>query len=286
MVISPPKIEKPDSQSGFMGTGLCSKYSMGVCSMRSLWLESVENTPLRNDEKDWVRAEIRSAVDALSPHGWRKAVVVLRELGPLAASISLVIALLGITAGAIYYSVENVKEETAFRTHTSDRLDQIEATLKLIPAQIAAAKYSSVPLQELKKHRDELKEIKDKLVTASRSTPGFWPTSFQVITLLSRATSPVEAKHALVDLTDVHGSGGELIKYPPGSVLKLHKVIENITFSDAIVYLEPNVILRDVTFINCTLILPELQIPPKPLEEIGNQLLSASDLSHLTLTVT
>lgn len=216
-------------------------------------------------------------------------------------SFALILAVLGVIGTAIWYvgglildkhvqsalTVANGPLQGDIHRIDGD-VQQIKGIVSVLQAQIAAAKYSSAPLQELKKHRDELKEIKDKLATANRSTPSFWPTSFQVITLLFRATSPIEAKHPLADLSGIHGPGGEagerFIKYPPGSVLKLHDVIEGITFKDAIIYLDSNVILRNVTFINCTLVLPELQTPPKPLEQIGDQLLSASDLSHLTLS--
>lgn len=164
-----------------------------------------------------------------------------------------------------------------------ERTSRIEGEISILRIALAAQKYSAITPRDLKGHTDELKGLKNDLAQLKPNTPGFWPTSFQVITLLSKATSSAEPKHPLLDLTDISGSGKELFKYPPGSVLRLYKVIENITFKDAIVYLDSNVILRNVTFINCTLILPETQTLPKPLEEIGSQLLSASDLSKITL---
>src|SRR6266699_847516 len=144
---------------------------------------------LRNDEKDWIHAEIQSAIDVLRPHGWRRTVFVLRELGPLAATVTIVLGLLGITLGAVYQSTAHVKEETAFRTNTTDRLSVIEGTLKLLQAQVVIAKYSASKPQELKIHHDELASVKTTLLDAPRNAPNFWPTTFQVITLLSQATS-------------------------------------------------------------------------------------------------
>ena len=52
---------------------------------------------LRNDEKEWVKTQIEEGIGALRPRGWRKAVSVLRELGPLITIIAVVLTLVGIT---------------------------------------------------------------------------------------------------------------------------------------------------------------------------------------------
>ena len=185
----------------------------------------------------------------------------------------LVVLLIAALVGLTYRSLDN-------------RLGEVEESIKLIPSQIAAAQFSFMSPQELKQHRGELNAIKSNLVSNPRNIPAFWPVAFQTINLLSKATSSAEPKFSLLDITDANGSPNrtELFRYPPGSVLKLHKVIENITFRDAIVYLDSNVIIRNVTFINCTLILPDVQTPPASLENLGEQLLSASDLSNLTIS--
>jgi hypothetical protein len=184
----------------------------------------------------------------------------------------LVVLLVTGVIGLAYHSLDN-------------RLNAVEATLGLIPAQITAAKYSSVSAQELSAHREELVQVKNRLANEDRNTPNFWLTSFQIINLLSKATSPVEPKRPSLDLTNIDGGNvPNVFAYPPGSVIKLHKRIANITLKDAIVYLDSDVVLQNVTFERCTLILPDVQVPPLPLQQIGNQLLAASNLSHLVLT--
>jgi hypothetical protein len=209
-------------------------------------------------------------------------------------SIGAMLVLLGAVATCIWYIggliLDNHLGSALGPTNRdiatiNGQIGDIKNEIAIMRAQFAATKYSAVPPQEMKQHRTELTEIKDNLAAVKRDTPGFWPASFQVINLLSRATSPVQPKYPLLDLSDIHGAGGEIFKYPPGSVLKLHKIIENVILRDAIVYLDSNVVLHNVTFIDCTLVLPEVQqSPPRPLQQIGDQLLTTSDLSHITLT--
>jgi hypothetical protein len=266
-----------------VGTRLCSETSRGVPSA-NLWLEPTEDMALRNDDRDWIHAEIQSAVDLLRPHGWRKAVFVLRELGPLTATVAIIVALVGITLGAVYQSTAHVKEETTFRTNTMDRLGTIEGTLKLLQAQIAVAKYSSAPPQELKKHHDELASVRATLASAPKSEPDFWPVTFQVINLLSQATSnPTvqnEQKESVMDTVVSNPPGGMTPVMNSRVVLK--NLVAGVTFINSIVRFDPSVRLANDTFINCIFVFPTEANPPKNLQEIGSELLAA-DLSHATV---
>jgi len=76
--------------------------------------------------------------------GWRKAVSLLRELGPLATIIAVVVALGGITLGALYQSWGHVKEETEFRTHTNDTLKEIQESLKEIRGSVEGSKLKQI----------------------------------------------------------------------------------------------------------------------------------------------
>lgn len=115
---------------------------------------------LRDDDKKWVQQEvvdqiqaaITPVVDSLSPHGWRKAAFVLRELGPLTGTISVILALLAITLGALYQSWGHVKEEATFRQRTDDRLTLIERDIKAIQNSVTLTSFkqevSGPPNQE------------------------------------------------------------------------------------------------------------------------------------------
>jgi hypothetical protein len=234
---------------------------------------------LRNDEKEWVQEAINTAIDKIRPHGWRKLVVSLRELGPLAASIAVVLTLLGITLTSVYQAVSNVREETTFRTRTGDRLDSIEGTLKLMQAQAAAARYSALPPQELKTHRDELQTVVKNLATVPRDAPNFWPTSFQMISLLSQSSSDVEPTNNKE--LEFNNSSGP-VDITPGSRVFLSGLITNMVFKDEVVRFDPSVRLSNVTFYNCVFIFPAIQTPARPLEEIVDALLSG----NLNTTIT
>jgi hypothetical protein len=117
---------------------------------------------LRNEDKDWIRIEIKAAIEPLKPHGWRKTIYILREMGPLAAIIGIVVALLGITLSAVYQSVGHVKEETSFRTNAKDRLDKLDTDMVSLRALIS----SSQPLssQNQKAAKELLAQARQKLV--------------------------------------------------------------------------------------------------------------------------
>src|SRR6266404_138757 len=238
---------------------------------------------LRKEDKDWIIGKITTAIgEHLNPHGWRRLGLFFKTWIPLAAAISILLALLALAGAGWNFAFTRVDKEARFQTQTASDLGQInkmltglQSSVTLLQAQIASSRYSVAPIKDLKKHRDELNTIRNSLAQTPQSTPGYWPAAFQVITLLSKATSSVEPRHPLLELADVSGVGSSMIGYPPGSVIKLHKQIRDSVFTDAIIYLDFDVVLYNVTFINCTIVLPEIQTPPKPLEQIGNQLLSA-----------
>ncbi len=243
---------------------------------------------LSKADKAWLSKEIsgqlNSLIDSLRPRGWKRLTHWLREWGIVGTNIAIIVALLGLSLTAAGYAFSRVGKEAAFEARTEAELKQIEAALKLIPIQVSASNLSSLPVNDLPTHKPELAKFRQTLTATDRNTPNFWPTSFQVINLLSKATSPVKVEHpSAIDLTDsTFGPGA--VDYPPGSVISLHKHIYNSTFKDAVIYLDANVILQNVTFINCTIVLPAVEVPSAPLQQVGNQLLEASDFSHLVLT--
>jgi hypothetical protein len=132
---------------------------------RDLFFSEAE-MKLRDDDKKWFTDEIgrqlKEVVESFKPHGWRKAVFVLRELGPLAATAAIVIALLGITLGAVYQSVAHVKEETEFRTNAKNKLEKLDTDVVSLRALIS----SSQPLksQNQKAAKELLVQARQKLV--------------------------------------------------------------------------------------------------------------------------
>jgi len=255
--------------------------------------DKIERMALRKEDKEWIVEQIAGAVDSLKPKGWRKAVSALREIGPLATIIAIFVTMLGITAGAIYQSFAHVEKETQFRTQTTDtlnrtveRLTSIEGTLSLLQAQIAAQKYSTVRPKDLKNYRDELTGIKNNLVQAQPVGPAYWPTAFEIIRLLSQATSDIEVEKVAEQREGIIDNVGS---NPPGGFgpirngrVVLKNLVQGVTFINSIVRFDSTVRLANDVFINCVFIFPPGENPPKPLQEIGKTLL-ASDLSRVTL---
>lgn len=125
-----------------------------------------EEMKLRDEHKKFFAEEIArqlsEVVDSFKPHGWRKLAHVLRALGPIATSIGIVVALLGITLGSLYYSFSKVKEEATFQTNTESKLEKLNTDMVSLRALIA----SSQPLksQNQKAAKELLAQARQKLV--------------------------------------------------------------------------------------------------------------------------
>jgi hypothetical protein len=243
---------------------------------------------LRTEDKTWVAEEIRAAIhEHLNPHGWRK----LQAFLPLAGLLGVFMALLAFAGAGWKYAFSKIEAEAQFQTHTTDtlnrtaeRVTRIEGTLGILQAQTAATKYSTIPVKELKRHRDELSDVRKNLASLPLDTPNLWPASFQIITLVSRATSDVE-KIA----EQPEGSMDNVVSDPIGGIrpvensrIVLRNLVQGVVFKNSIVRFDPSVRLVNDVFINCVFIFPATQNPPKPLQEIGKTLLT-SDLAKVTI---
>ena len=87
-----------------------------------------------------------------------------------------------------------VDKEARFEATTTDKLDAInkavtdlQDNINFLEAQSVAAKIAAIPKENLAAHKKELQIIKAELATTPKDAPKFWPTTFQVISLLSQA---------------------------------------------------------------------------------------------------
>jgi hypothetical protein len=157
---------------------------------------------------------------------------------------------------------------------------QLAANVSDLQNQIAILRLSAIPTHELKNHVEELKRIKTTLSQTPKGTPDYWPTAFQVITLLSRAVSnPTVTKSSLIE--NVTGPPGSYAFNSGDFVLK--GVVTGGVFRNSIIRVDPNARLANDRFENCVLVLPYVQNPSEPLQRIGNELLASSDLSNLSI---
>ena len=170
-------------------------------------------------------------------------------------------------------------------TTIDERTSQIEGELKILHGELIAQKYSAVFPKDLKLHRDELKQVKTALAELPlKTSPGYWTVSFQIITLFSKANFDVKkvALEPESSLDNVASNPPGLIKVRDNARFVLRNLVQGITFKNSIIRFDPSVRLVNDVFIDCVFLFPVMEPPPKPLQEIGSELL-ASDLSKVTL---
>ncbi|HEY4838666.1 MAG TPA: hypothetical protein VIH72_08670 [Candidatus Acidoferrales bacterium] len=218
----------------------------------------------------------------------------LRKNRGLAFVITLVL-LTGIAAGSYFLSLKinrlvGVRLDTHIATvfepakkelqAAESNTKRFEATLVILQCKVLAQQFAALPVSQLPEHRVELRDARTQLAAVDPDTPGFWPTTFQLITLLSRATSAVEIeKPKEIEISNVSDFpfAGEL-----GQRIVLAGQIKNTVFNDAVVRLDPEVRLQNVTFNNCVIIFPDTPKPSSSLREIASQFLS-SNLPRVTI---
>jgi len=281
-----------------MGVCLRSKYSAGVCPVQALDCyfpkETVilegEYVAIRNDDWAAINKAIAEAIAPLRPRGWRKALHLLREWSVLGVTATIIVALLTLAAAAFYQATARIEKETKFQVETTTTLGQIDKTLaglqtsiSFLQAQIAASKYSAISKKELKSYKTELQNIKANLAKTPKDIPNFWPTSFQIITLLSQAMWQLETigtkPLSIYDNFAIRGGAPALIS---GINVLLKNQIEGLSLENSVIHFDPSVKLVNVSFRNCVFIFPAETQPSQPLQRIGEALL-ASDLTNVKI---
>lgn len=153
-----------------------------------------ELVAIRNEDWPAIHKAIADAVAPLKPRGWRKAVFIIRELGPIIGTVAVVVALLAIVVTLGIFTSNGITKNAEFRTHTEDRLTTIEGTLAKINATLDGTKLkqtSSNPasLESITEAKNVLTAavanktkidptiVKDagvKFVEASQNAPAAW----------------------------------------------------------------------------------------------------------------
>lgn len=162
---------------------------------------------IRKEDWDAINKAIADAIASLKPHGWRKALFVLREWGILGTVATIIIGLLGVAAAAWYQTVARIEKETAFQTKTEMRLDAIEKELGLIRGDLAKQSlinHASLPLSDFKTTLPELisaittakrQDVKvssgvmeglQQKLQGSADAPEFWPTAADFVSYRSQ----------------------------------------------------------------------------------------------------
>ena len=209
--------------------------------------------------------------------------------------LTALVFLIGIAAGSYFlglkiYKLAGVNIDTrianAFEPAKKElqsaesNTKRLEEQLVILQCKVLAQQIAAIPVSQMREHREELRNARTQLATVNADTPGYWPTTFQLITLLSRATSAVEIekpKEIVISNVSDFPFAGEL-----GERIMLSGQIKNTVFTDVVVRLDPEVHLENVTFNNCVIIFPDTSKPSSSIRDIAAQLLS-SNLPHATI---
>jgi hypothetical protein len=195
-----------------VGTCLCSKYSAGVCPIQdAIIVLPEEEMKLRDEDKQWFAGEIarqlKEVVDSFKPHGWRKLVHFLRELGPIIGTFSFVLALIVAIFMLAIFGFSGRTEEATFRGKTEEKLRNLEASLTEIKGELVKQRFigqailpsaqfkatlpdirssiAAAKQQNLKIPATVVEDIAHKMATTDTNAPAFWPTAAAVISYQS-----------------------------------------------------------------------------------------------------
>jgi hypothetical protein len=247
--------------------------------------------PMNNPDRDWVNEKINTAIQSqVAPQGWRR----LREHLPLAGMYGIFVALLALAAAAWYFAFTKIEARATFEANTGStlasidkRLGAIESSLAVLQARFVSQKLANVPPGDLKIHREELSVVRSSLAKSKDEVPGFWPSSFEIITLLSKASSSTvdlaklqNAPESVYSAVTADRLGAIAPIERVRAVLKNH--VQGMIFRDSIIRFDPSVTLSNDIFVNCVFIFPPEQNPTGPLQQIGRTLL-ASNIENVTL---
>lgn len=177
---------------------------------------------LRNDDRAWVNAEINTALASLKPSGWKKLSYWLREWGVVGITVSVILALLGLLVTVSIYAAEGIVKNAEFRTHTEDRLTDIEARLDKItgtlstisltlltnkpisPQSVSEAKklLNAAISSKIEIDASAISSAGTKLVAASQAVPSAWDTALEFASYksslnASAAGVPQIVKHSI-----------------------------------------------------------------------------------------
>jgi hypothetical protein len=144
-----------------LGYWLCHESSPRVCPIQSCLVETV---PLSEENQNWVREEIRAAIN---PNGWKKTANWLRYWSLTGICITAFLALIAIIITVGIYATNRVSQESEFRGTTQVRLTNIETRLGGIETNILALRAAQAA--NLPTDKKNIAEAKAVLDAAKRS---------------------------------------------------------------------------------------------------------------------
>lgn len=286
-------------------------------SAGQLAIEVEEDMALRNEDKIWIKETIqdavRNAIAPLRPSGWRKFVVWAREWGILGTIVTVIVAMIGITTGALYQSFSHIKEESAFRTHTNDTLDAQDKRLSKIEADLLELRAAQSPAEVLKDigKLDEkrltyalpalqaatkqtpktvnvdqatLRDIAGKLLRVDTAVPDYWPAVLQFLRFASATTTTDVPAPGTSQLIIARNNGGLSLGHVDHKTVVLDggQIVDTEFQNCRIVFTNNPVAMKNVTFKDSVFDLPVSSNPNQYLQRAGRTLL-ASNLADVSI---
>jgi hypothetical protein len=170
-----------------------------------------EEMKLRDDDKRWFSDEIarqlKEVVDSFKPHGWRKLVHLLRELGPIIGTCTFVLGLIAAVITLAIFGFSSRTEEAAFRGRTEERLKNIESSLPRIKGELikqGITAQATLPSAQFKTALPDIRssitaakeqnvkvpvtiveDIAHRMAATDTNAPAFWPTAAAIISYQS-----------------------------------------------------------------------------------------------------
>jgi hypothetical protein len=165
------------------------------------------------------------------------------------------------------------------------RVGYLEGKDGIRAARAVVEDLKTLPVDAIKKHSAQLLEAKRQLsdVKDKRSSD-YWSATLGVLRLASIAQSQHIVSLDLKGANHIEKVSG--VDFGVGNSHILKGPVSNCTFKDSVIVFEPDIILINDLFINCVFLLPtEIDNPSPQLKGIGQQLLAATNLADVRLTI-
>ncbi len=163
--------------------------------------------PLTKTEWKTIEDKLEAAIKQSQPRGWKKALHVTREWGVLGVNISVILALLALSASQFYQANTRLAKEAAFEATTDQSLKGIQGDIVGIKTDVAKlnlALSASKPIAQFKASLPELHssltvaqkqnvkvsptliaDLQSKLATVGPDAPNYWPAAADFVSYRS-----------------------------------------------------------------------------------------------------
>jgi len=268
-----------------------------------------EEMALNQQDRDWVKLTVG---ESLRTHS-RGRMERVKSWSPLGSVVA--IALFVLLQWGQYVE---------FRTHTGDRLDSIEAGLRVlqaaqIPGKVlkelvnlppkkfalnlpALRKVAEQPIKEVQAEPVALTEITKRLRSTDQASQEYWPTVLQFLSFASTVKSDPRVPPRSAPAISIYELFKRPSNIPPGSAWarKLPPMSETVYLFDSvpedtvvrnfhfvrcrIIFTSTPIPMENVTFEDCVFDFPGTEVPNNYLQRAGEALLANTNIQNVTIT--